>query len=391
MRRTIMAMAVAAGFFSYGNVVQSAQAQDFRTVYSFTVPRHGASSLYNGFLTAYRGRLFEVSNLQHTEACHTIYGTVFAINPQLDRRKLEYCFQGGFAGSDPRPGFAVVDDLLYGASEGGHYDNGGIYSLNPKTGAFTFVYSFTQSVGNSNGGLIASGNTIYGSTTSDTSPGGNIFSLNISTHVLQILYTFQYPYSNGASPVPGLIYENGLIYGSTESGGTTNSGVVFSVDPATGVEKVLHSFGSGDDGNVPTGPLKKIGNKLYGTTSSGGTSNLGTIFTVDLLTGNEKVVHSFGGSPDGASPEYGLTYVRGKLYGATLGGGTGFCDGAGGGCGTIFSLDLASMEESLVYNFQGGDGGRGPITLLTDVHGTLYGATFGDGAYGGGTVFAFTP
>jgi hypothetical protein len=64
------------------------------------------------------------------------------------------------------------------------------------------------------------------------------------------------------------------------------------------------------------------------------------VFAV-TISGKEKVLHSFGGSGDGATPVAALINVKGTLYGTTLKGGvtsshsctyTGFDSS----CGTVF-------------------------------------------------------
>ncbi|HEV3092059.1 MAG TPA: hypothetical protein VGX91_11535 [Candidatus Cybelea sp.] len=51
------------------------------------------------------------------------------------------------------------------------------------------------------------------------------------------------------------------------------------------------------------------------------------------------MLHSFGGSPDGARPYGGLIDVSGTLYGATVGGGHPKCTVYNAtGCGTVFAL-----------------------------------------------------
>jgi len=61
------------------------------------------------------------------------------------------------------------------------------------------------------------------------------------------------------------------LYGTTEFGGTYDNGTVFSVNPNTGAETVLHSFGSGADGEYPIASLIDVKGTLYGTTEEGGT------------------------------------------------------------------------------------------------------------------------
>jgi uncharacterized repeat protein (TIGR03803 family) len=48
----------------------------------------------------------------------------------------------------------------------------------------------------------------------------------------------------------------------------------------TGAKILLHSFGGTNDGAGPAAKLIEIGGTLYGTTSRGGTSDNGTVFAV---------------------------------------------------------------------------------------------------------------
>src|SRR5690349_7442360 len=99
----------------------------------------------------------------------------------------------------------------------------------------------------------------------------------------------------------------GNLYGTTSGGGASSircpvgRGTVFKLD-TSGNETVLYSFtGYPDDGGFPgTGLIRDTAGNLYGTTSSGGASNHGTIFKLDT-SGNETVLHSFTG-PDGFFP-----------------------------------------------------------------------------------------
>jgi uncharacterized repeat protein (TIGR03803 family) len=145
---------------------------------------------------------------------------------------------------------------------------------------------------------------------------------------------------------------NDKLYGTTAAGGvhlcgSGGCGTVFSVTTA-GVEKVLYSFGGGADGANPEAGLINIGGTLYGTTCEGGGSGCsglgcGTIFSV-TRSGTAKVLHSFGGSFDGAYPVAPLTNLNGTLHGTTYGGGSSNCSG---GCGTIFSVTTAGAEKVL--------------------------------------------
>ena len=193
--------------------------------------------------------------------------------------------------------------------------------------------------------------------------------------------------SDGANPLAGFIIDRlGNLYGTASSGGSSGVGVVFELSP-TGHEIVLHNFAGGTDGANPESRLTadKAGN-LYGTTYSGGISNSGTVFEV-TRKGQESVLYSFKGGADGASPVAGLTIDKaGNLYGTTTAGGS-------SGNGTVFKLAVPSVAggawtENILYSFGTGTDGTIPVAGVTfDAFGDLYGTTSGGGTYGYGTVF----
>jgi len=117
--------------------------------------------------------------------------------------------------------------------------------------------------------------------------------------------------------------------------------------------------------------------------------NCGTVFSVDPTSGAEKVLHSFCSQANcayGSNPLANLISVNGTLYGTTLAGGA----GCGGGCGTAFSVDPTTGAENVIYAFQdNGTDGTGPQGGLIDINGALYGTTVFGGTYRYyGTVFA---
>ncbi len=144
---------------------------------------------------------------------------------------------------------------------------------------------------------------------------------------------------------------------------------------------ILHSFKGGADGLAPYGALiRDAGGNFYGTTVNGGTFNRGTVFKLDSA-GNETILHSFGGSGDGALPQCALVRdPAGNLYGTTVFGGT-------QGQGSVFKID-GNSNETVMYSFTGGSDGQNPYAaLVRDSAGNLYGTTSAGGAFGYGTVF----
>jgi len=128
--------------------------------------------------------------------------------------------------------------------------------------------------------------------------------------------------SDGANPLGGFFIVGDYLYGTASSGGSSGVGVVFRVN-TNGEETVLHEFTGGTDGANPQGHLVMDRNgNFYGTTTAGGVSNAGTVFKV-TRKGVETVLYSFAGKPDGAKPVAGLAIDKaGNLYGTTTAGGS---------------------------------------------------------------------
>jgi len=195
--------------------------------------------------------------------------------------------------------------------------------------------------------------------------------------------------ANGAGPNAGLLRDaTGNLFGTTLEGGDISCnfaygcGTVFRLDQ-TGKERVLHKFTGPPDG-MGSGALlarDKAGN-LYGTTYSGGTGGLGTVFKIDSA-GKETVLYNFTGYSDGGDPEPGVILdAAGNSYGVAFLGGAGF---GNSGYGVVYKVDT-SGNESVLYTFGGGeDGGNPASVLLFDSQGNLYGTTENGGTGCGGT------
>ena len=198
-----------------------------------------------------------------------------------------------------------------------------------------------------------------------------------------VLYSFTGG-ADGAFPEAALIRDNaGNLYGTTTQGGSDNIGVVFKVDPS-GTETVLHSFTGGADGVIPVGGLlRDAAGNLYGTTSQGGTSNNGILFKISPR-GKETILHTFtGGAKDGKYPTYTslLMDAQGTLYGVTEEGGT--ADG-----GILYKLSKTG-KLTVLHSFAGGttDGCNVLGTPFMDAAGDFYGTTSSCGTHMLGTVW----
>jgi uncharacterized repeat protein (TIGR03803 family) len=305
---------------------------------------------------------------------------------KVPRFSVLYSFTGGADGGTP---FASVirdrEGNLYGTtSAGGAFGLGTVFRLN-KIGTETVLQSFAGPPGDGAtpllGSLVRDGEgSLYGTTSGGGASGaGAVFKLD-TTGAENLLYSFTGG-ADGGSPFAGLFRdEDGNLYGTTFLGGASDFGTVFKVDK-TGTQTVLYSFGGGADGGLPfAGVVRDTEGNLYGTTSFGGSSGLGTAFKLDR-SGVETVLHSFTGGVDGGAPAAGLLRDQdGNLYGTTSAGGT-------LGFGTVFKLDKSGVE-TVLYSFTGGaDGGTPTARVVRDQEGNLYGTTSVGGVSNVGTVF----
>lgn len=195
-------------------------------------------------------------------------------------------------------------------------------------------------------------------------------------------------------PIGNLIAVQGVLYASCYGPGDAASGygTVVSIT-TTGVVHVLHRFkGSPADGASPEGGLTYFNGALYGTTRYGGRTNChgryqlgdgcGTAFRVSL-DGRTRILYRFVGSSTGVHPRGDLTVLNGTLYGTTSGGG----DAKGG---TVFSLTPGG-KETVIHSFENTTDGYDPVAGLLAYHGLLYGTTNGESTPNFGKIFSISP
>jgi uncharacterized repeat protein (TIGR03803 family) len=320
--------------------------------------------------------------------------------------KTLHSFTGGTDGAGPYTAPIFLNGMLYGATSAGGTGCvacGTIYKLDPETGAESTLYSFQ---GGADGAgpvaLIAVDGVLYGT----TSGGGNkrcrgegcgtVFKLDPATGAETILHVFR-GHEDGAQP-SALMFRNGLLYGTTATGGGKFGtlpccSTLFSIDPATGTETILHEF-RGGHGSEPAAAFFS-GDSIYGTNGGGGHPDYGSIFKLDTKSGKFSRRFDFTQSADGEGP-YGLTRNGDIFYGATSDDSFGCCGGA-----TIFSFDTKTRVETVLYNFPFTDQDEEASGPLTYAEGKIYGTMLTGGPQappgcdgfdeGCGEIFAIDP
>ncbi len=387
----------------------TSMAQSYAVLHSFAGPPNDGA--YSWAALAFDGE----GNLYGTTiegGIHPGCGVVFRVDPAGSETVL-YNFASGADGCYPEAGVVLdVANNIYGTTALGGAVNGCEYGANGcgvvfklnSTGAETVLHAFGEGTDGVQplGRLVrdSSGN-LYGTTWAGGADNrGTVFGLS-ADGTETMLYSFGSEGTDGTHPVAGLIRNAaGSLYGTTVWGGgagclsDSGCGTVFEVT-ASGTGRTWYNLTGAADGGNPFSTLVRdsVGN-LYGTTVYGGDLSCGeglgcgTVFKVDPA-GNETVLYSFTDlDGDGANPYAGLVKdSAGNLYGTTINGGDGECDG---GCGTVFEV-TATGEETVLHSFRWRSGAYPEGGLLRDRAGNLYGTTYMGGAFGYGVVYRVTP
>jgi len=242
------------------------------------------------------------------------------------------------------------------------------------------LYGTAQRGGSSNAGIVYS--------LTPPSPGG--------AWTETVLYNFTGP--DGAGPDSDVALDGaGVLYGTTREGGVWDAGTVFSLAPpsapgAAWTEAVLYSFAGGDDGAYPLrGVTFGVGGVLYGSTNGGGSWGAGTVFSLSPPAApgaawTEALLYTFIGPAQAVNPSGLVIGAGGVLYGATYSGAPPYL-----GNGTIFSLapptspDGVWTQTMLCALTSEDDGPRAGLAIGSG--GVLYGTSYG----GDGSVFSVTP
>ncbi len=224
------------------------------------------------------------------------FGTVFRITPSGTFTTIyDFCSLGSCAdGSGPFGGLMQgADGYLYGTTTGGgaHFLYGTVFKIG-LNGGLTTLHSFAASDGSlPNAKLLqASDGNFYGTTTSGgntqacTFGCGTIFRISAGGSFTS-LHSFDG--ADGSFITADLIQaSDGNFYGVAGRGGSSCScGTIFKIT-AAGTLTVLHNFaGFPTEGSLPVGGLLEASNgNFYGTTESGGSTGDGSIFSLTGFT-----------------------------------------------------------------------------------------------------------
>jgi uncharacterized repeat protein (TIGR03803 family) len=327
------------GAHTRGTVFEITPSGTLRRLHSFDTNGGADGALpYAGLIQATNGNLYGTTTIYGANGDG---GTVFKINPSGKLTTLyRFCLQRGCAdGSSPYAGLVqATNGNLYGTTNvggaGGANKAGTVFQITP-SGTLKTLLSFDGANGaNSYAGLVqATNGYLYGTTSAGGGNGaGEVFKITASGKVT--VYGFCSKAGCAVSPYAGLVQAaDGNLYGTTLVGGTKGGGTVFKIAPS-GKPTTLYSFAY--DSWPYAGLIQATDGNLYGTTKEGGAYGWGTIF--EITTGGKlTTLYNFcqkSGCPDGKYPYAALVQdTNGTLYGTTSAGGA-------SGDGTVFSLSV---------------------------------------------------
>ena len=209
--------------------------------------------------------------------------------------------------------------------------------------------------------------------------------------------------ANGSDPYSKpAVDSSGNLYGTTSTGGANNDGTVWELAAGSSTITTLYNFSGAADGSDPMSGPKLVGNTLYGTTFAGGAEGSGTIYDYNIATSTFTELYQFptvlvNGLPADYEPYSGVTFdASGNIWGTTKIGGT-------AGHGAIYELASNgsggfATAAQIVYSFSGEADGKNPYGGLLYYNGNFYGtarqggnlnATLG--VTGSGTIYEYTP
>jgi uncharacterized repeat protein (TIGR03803 family) len=311
-------------------------------------------------------------------------GVVFRIRKDGTGYLILHHFGFFDAAGPPQGVIEGTDGALYGSTEQI------VFKMDKNGGNFMTLFQTTNFISDPyalNGLIQGSDGQLYGTSwMGGTNDLGTIFKLRTDGAGFSVLWRFTGTNGDGSEPMTALVEaKDGVLFGTTRSGGTNHYGTIFRLNKDGGGYAVVHNFNSvPNDGSWPNVLKQGSDLMLYGTTEHGGTAGLGAVIRLNEDGTSYAVIKSLPSSPaDGSYPRAGLLEgADGWLY----------CTAYSGGRysrGTLFRLhkDGGGYATLRTFLFWPSDGTTPRTALMEGSDGALYGTTDPDGAAGISTVF----
>jgi uncharacterized repeat protein (TIGR03803 family) len=280
-------------------------------------------------------------------------------------------------GANPCGAVSISGDKLYGYANGGLYNYGVLFKMSTDGNGFTKIKDFTATNDGYNtiGAMVPYTGHFYGMTSDGgVYNSGVIYKVNPVGLNYNVLYNFTG--TSGKNPAGSLVLSDGILYGMTNMGGSSGQGTIFrfSIDGSS-FQKLKDL--SESTGSFPPGTVCVSGSELYGMTSAGGSENRGVIFKINKDGSGYTKLFEFVGTgvlrPEGTIVKDGT-----MLYGMALNESTGL--------NLIFSIHTDGTGFNILHQSDGINAGQYGVSLI--LNGSyLYCATGQGGSHDAGTLF----
>jgi len=348
------------------------------TVYSFPgMPGYQGTVPLGGLVSDGAGNLWGTTSASGASYPNN-YGAVFKVNVSTGNVTIIVGLTGTSGTARGEVPYATLapdgNGYLWGtAPYGGFSNNGTIFAVSASTGQCSTFCDFTGVSGsapgiNPYGGLVSDGaGNLWGTTSS------SVFKINATTGLLTNITTFANNSIAGIGPRAGLVSDGaGNYWGTTYSDATNSEGTLFKLNAATGALTTVVAF-TGTNGANPSAALVSDGaGNLWGSTYYGGANGDGTVYKINASTNNLTTLVSFTGLSGvyrGAYPGAALASDgAGNLWGTT---------GYGGAndWGTVFKINVGTGNLTTVLDLPGSAGEEPPPpnALVSDGDGNFWG------------------
>ncbi|MFA6402639.1 MAG: choice-of-anchor tandem repeat GloVer-containing protein, partial [Salinivirgaceae bacterium] len=316
-------------------------------------------------------------------------GVIFEYDPYKNEYTKKFDL-GAAYGQNPYGSLTLADNgKLYGMASNGGNGSGVIFEFDTKSGIYNKKVDFFGSNGaNPYGDLIkATNGKLYGMTTFGGGTYGTLFEYNAGADTVKTNVNFggiggEYPYGSL------MLSSTGKLYGMASSGGLYGAGIVFEYDITGDSNIVKYNFKYGSSGSYPYGNLMEDStHRFYGMTNSEGAYMVGTLFEFLPATDTCIVKANFNYANGGGSYPYGtlMQASNNKIYGLTSSGGT------TGFSGVLFEYDSSNDTIIKIVDLDISKGINPQAGLLRAADGKFYGTTQNGGLYGFGVIYEYDP
>ena len=255
------------------------------------------------------GKLLEASDGKLYGACRwgiSNSGILYRINKNGSGFEVIFQFSGSSDGYSPVG--SLVEDaagVLYGTCFYSSTVSGSVFKINKNGTGYSTLRLFSGSGGDLgypyNGVRLLKGY-LYGACGYGGSEGkGGLYRIRTNGSGYQVLHDFVA--ADGSENLPvgtPYIANNGKIYGTVAFGGPSDEGAIYRIDSVGTNYTVLHRFSGFTDGAYPWGGMIQASDGLmYGSTQTGGSGGGGTIFRLNLDGSGFTVIKNFDMDTDG--------------------------------------------------------------------------------------------